>query len=87
MSRIHWQEHISVVPDLHHGEPCIKGTRIQVATIVGSFAGEMSTDEIRSVYPQLSSTDILAALAYAADVLCKDKGLCSDRDWAFREEL
>ncbi|MCP4164575.1 MAG: DUF433 domain-containing protein [Chloroflexi bacterium] len=69
MSRIHWQEHISVDPDLHHGDPCIKGTRIPVATIVGSLADGMSTDEVRSAFPQLSSTDILAALAYAADVL------------------
>jgi len=69
MSRIHWPAHITVDPDLHHGDPCIKGTRIPVTTIVGSMADGMSVDEIRSAYPQLSSMDIMAALAYAADVL------------------
>ena len=69
MSRIHWQAHIAVDPDLHHGDPCIMGTRIPVTTIVGSLADGMSADEIRSAYPQLSSVDIMAALAYAADVL------------------
>lgn len=68
-TRIDWQTYITIDPDLHHGDPCIKGTRIPVTTLVGSMADGMSVDEIRSAYPQLSAMDILAALAYAADVL------------------
>ncbi|MEJ2560234.1 MAG: DUF433 domain-containing protein [Anaerolineae bacterium] len=31
MGRIRWQERVVIAPDLHHGDPCIKGTRIPVA--------------------------------------------------------
>ena len=69
MSRVRWQERIAITPDLHHGDPCIKGTRIPVATIVGSLADGMTTQEIQVHYPQLTNEDILAALSYAADVI------------------
>jgi uncharacterized protein (DUF433 family) len=72
MGRIRWQERIEVAPDLHHGDPCIKGTRIPVAMIVGSLADGMTPEEIQDVYPQLIVEDIRAALAYAADVLSPD---------------
>ena len=69
MVRIEWREHITVDPDLHHGDPCITGTRIPVATIVGSLADGMTSEEILEAYPQLTRADIQAALAYAADVM------------------
>ena len=55
------------MPDLHHGDPCIKGTRIPVAMIVGSLVDGMMPEEIREAYPQLTMEDIQAALVYAAD--------------------
>lgn len=69
MGRVRWQDRIVIAPDLHHGDPCIKGTRIPVAVIVGSLAGGMSPEEIRDAYPQLTGEDIQAALAYAAEVI------------------
>ena len=42
MSRTTWQDHVTVDPDLHHGEPCITGTRIPVRTLVGSLADGMT---------------------------------------------
>ncbi len=72
MGRLRWQEKIVVAPDLHHGDPCIKGTRIPVAMIVGSLADGMTSEEIRGAYPQLTVEDIRAALAYAADVIYQD---------------
>ena len=72
MGRLAWQERIVIAPDLHHGEPCIKGTRIPVATIVGSLADGMTPSEIRAAYPQLSDRDIRAALAYAAELTRED---------------
>jgi uncharacterized protein (DUF433 family) len=72
MTRIRWQEHITIEPDLHHADPCIKGTRIPVATIVGSLADGMTSAEIREAFPQLTERDILAALAYAADIVRQD---------------
>lgn len=72
MRRIRWQERVVVDTDLHHGDPCITGTRIPVATIVGSLADGMTYGQIRQAYPQLSDEDISASLAYAADVLKRD---------------
>jgi uncharacterized protein (DUF433 family) len=72
MGRLHWQERIVVSPDLHHGDPCIKGTRIPVAMIVGSLADGMTPDEIQAAYPQLTAEDIQVALAYAADIMYQD---------------
>ena len=68
MGRVSWQERIVIAPDLHHGEPCIKGTRIAVAMIVGSLADGMTPAQIREAYPQLTDEDVRAALAYAAEL-------------------
>jgi uncharacterized protein (DUF433 family) len=68
MSR-RWQNRIVIQPDIHHGDACIKGTRIPVATIVGSLADGMSHQEIIENFPQLVEADIQAALAYAAEVM------------------
>ncbi len=67
--RTDWRERVEVRNDLHHGAPCIRGTRIPVRTIVGSLADGMSVEEIREAYPQLTPEDVSAALAYAAEVL------------------
>lgn len=67
--RIDWHKFISVDPEIHHGEPCITGTRIPVSIIVGSIADGMTFDEILAEYPQLKEESIKAALAYAADVV------------------
>jgi len=72
MDRIRWQERIHISPDIHHGDPCIKGTRVPVAMIIGSLADGMSATEIREAYPQLALDDVYAALAYAADVVHQD---------------
>ncbi len=72
MSRIQWQDRIVISPDLHHGDPCIKGTRIPVAIILGSLADGMTPDDIRAAYPQLVPEDIQATLAYAAEVVRRE---------------
>lgn len=69
MARINWKEHITIDPEIHHGEPCITGTRLSVAIIVGSLADGMSMEDVLEAYPQLSPIDIQAALAYAAEVM------------------
>lgn len=72
MSRVLWRERIVIAPEIHHGDPCIRGTRIPVATILGSLADGMTAQEIKEAYPQLADEDIQAALAYAADVVSAD---------------
>jgi uncharacterized protein (DUF433 family) len=67
--RIRWQDHVVPAEDLHHGSPCIKGTRIPVKILIGSLADGMMPVEILEACPQLSENDLLAALGYAAEVL------------------
>lgn len=69
MSRVSWQERIVVDPEIHHGTPCIRGTRVPVTTVLGSLADGMTPDEVIAAYPQLAPEDIAAALAYAAEVI------------------
>jgi uncharacterized protein (DUF433 family) len=72
MSRTRWQERIVVEPDIHHGVPCVKGTRVPVAIILGSLADGMDAGSIIAEYPQLTGDDIAAALSYAAEVMQQD---------------
>ena len=67
VNRVRGQERIVIAPDLHHGDPCIKGACIPVSMIVGSLADGMTPEEIQDAYPQLTMGDIQAALAYGAD--------------------
>ncbi|HOA73724.1 MAG TPA: DUF433 domain-containing protein [Phycisphaerae bacterium] len=66
MSTETWHERIVIDPDLHAGEPCIRGTRIPVSILVASLA-DMSRDELLAEYPQLTQEDVQAALLYAAE--------------------
>lgn len=53
-------------PSVHHGEPCIRGTRISVAVIVGSLA-DLSVDDLLRAYPQITREDVREALQFAAE--------------------
>ena len=63
-----WKERISIDPNICHGKPCIKGTRIMVWLIVSCLANGDSIEEILQAYPGLKREDIQAALAYAAEM-------------------
>ncbi|HLG30744.1 MAG TPA: DUF433 domain-containing protein [Candidatus Brocadiales bacterium] len=63
-------ERISSGPDILHGKPCIKGTRIPVYLIVSLVAEGVTADEIISDYPSLTPEDIKAAIKYASK-LCE----------------
>lgn len=53
-------------PNIMGGEPCIRGLRVTVGTIVGLVAGGRSNDEILRLYPYLLGDDIREALSSAA---------------------
>lgn len=59
-------ERISSEPDILHGKPCIKGTRIPVYLIVSLVAEGESVENIIKDYPSITPEDITAALRYAA---------------------
>jgi uncharacterized protein (DUF433 family) len=72
MSRINWKNFVTIDPEIHHGEPCIKGTRVPVAILVGSIADGMTIEEVTKEYPQITREAVQAALAYAADIVRHD---------------
>jgi uncharacterized protein (DUF433 family) len=69
MERTAWQQRVVADLEVHHGEPCIRGTRIPVRMIVGSLADGLTVDQIVAEYPQITPADVFATLAYAAEVL------------------
>ena len=62
---------ISVHPDICHGKPCFKGTRIMVWQILELLEAGVPVAEITSddYFPQLTPAHIRAALHDAARVL------------------
>jgi uncharacterized protein (DUF433 family) len=63
---MNWRERIVIDPAIHHGKPCIKGTRVPVSVIVGSIADGDTAERIINAWPQLTTEDIEAALKFAA---------------------
>lgn len=61
------REYIKIVPGKRSGQPCIKGTRITVADVLGWLVSGMSFEEIIEDFPRLSDNDTKARLAYAAN--------------------
>lgn len=66
-----WRNRIECDIRKRGGQPVIRGTRIPVSVIVANLA-EMSAEDLRGHYPQLSSEDIKAALLYAAQASQND---------------
>jgi uncharacterized protein (DUF433 family) len=64
---MNWRERIVIDPAIHHGKPCVKGTRVPVSVIVGSVAEGHSAERIIESWPQLTAEDIRAALKFAAN--------------------
>ncbi|MBC7226857.1 MAG: DUF433 domain-containing protein [Thermoflexales bacterium] len=58
-------DRIVIDPNICHGRPCIKGTRVMVSVILDSLAEGATPEEILKDYPTLQLEDIQAALAYA----------------------
>ncbi len=57
---------ITIEPDKRGGRPCIRGMRITVYDVLGWLAAGMSSEEIIGDFPELTKTDIQAALTFAA---------------------
>ncbi|MDO8752925.1 MAG: DUF433 domain-containing protein [Anaerolineales bacterium] len=61
-------ERISIDPNVCFGKPCIRGTRIWVSLLLDFLANGTTIEEILAEYPQLTREDILAAIAYGAEM-------------------
>ncbi len=57
---------ITIDPEVCHGKPTIRGSRLMVTTILELFASNMTVEEILADYPALEREDIQACLHFAA---------------------
>jgi uncharacterized protein (DUF433 family) len=53
-------------PQVCHGAPCIRGTRIHIDVILDALAEGQTEEEILADYPRLTHQDVAAVLTYAA---------------------
>jgi uncharacterized protein (DUF433 family) len=68
-----WRDRIVSNPDILLGKPTVKGTRISVELILGWMANGWSVGDVLASYPHISREDVLAALAFAAEMLREDE--------------
>jgi uncharacterized protein (DUF433 family) len=61
-------ERITIDPTICFGKPTIRGTRLWVSLILDFLANGMTLEEILAEYPHLELNDILAAIAYGAEM-------------------
>ncbi len=66
--RANWRDHIVSTPDVLHGKPRIKGTRIPVSLILGYLAAGNTPEEIIKEFPDLTEEQIAASLDYAREL-------------------
>lgn len=59
-------QRITFNPNIMGGNPCKRGMRISVGTIVGLLATGHTKAEVLKLYPYIESKDIDEALYYAA---------------------
>lgn len=61
-------DRIIVDPEIVHGKPVIRGTRVTVQVILELLAAGETIDGLLSEYDELTRDDVLAALEYAASI-------------------
>jgi uncharacterized protein (DUF433 family) len=66
---VDYRELIISTPETCFGKPRIAGTRIAVQDILDYLGGGTSEDELLREFPTLNREQILACMAFAADVL------------------
>jgi uncharacterized protein (DUF433 family) len=59
---------ITIDPEICHGKPCIRGLRYPVELILGLLSAGMTIEDILADYDDLDRQDILAVLAFAAQL-------------------
>jgi uncharacterized protein (DUF433 family) len=59
---------ISIDSNICFGKPCIRGHRIWVSLILDFLASGMTAPEILKQHPGIEEADILACIAYGAEM-------------------
>ncbi|MBI4970817.1 MAG: DUF433 domain-containing protein [Candidatus Omnitrophica bacterium] len=66
---VDFQKYLSLDPQVHHGKPCFRGTRIPVYVVLELLEGGVRPEEIvgQDYYPELTLDHVRAALHFAVD--------------------
>ncbi len=62
-----YRQYITFEPGKRSGQPCIRGLRMTVYDVLDYLAGGMTVEEVLEDFPDLTSDDIRACFAFAAD--------------------
>jgi uncharacterized protein (DUF433 family) len=65
---MNWRERILSDPKILRGKPCVKGTRIPVALILGYLASGRDNAAILCEFPDLQAADVAACLDFAREL-------------------
>ena len=61
------RDRIVIDPEIRFGKPCVRGTRITVGDVLSYLASGMTEQQVLADFPPLTSEDIRACLAFAAE--------------------
>jgi len=67
-----FEKKVIIDPEIRHGKPIIKGTRVSVDIILGSLAGGMVIKEIAEEYG-IETEDVQAAIEYAMKIVSQEE--------------
>ena len=63
-----WRDRIVVDAAVLAGKPIVKGTRISVELLLDRLSNGWTMEDILASYPHISREDVLAALAFVAEL-------------------
>lgn len=59
---------VQIDPNICHGKPVIRGTRVLVSTILGALSGGDSVETVLEDYPNITRQDVAAALEFGSQL-------------------
>jgi uncharacterized protein (DUF433 family) len=66
---MNWNTYIVIDPEILHGKPVVRGTRLSVTFLLGLFAAGWSEQQVLDNYPTLTTEALRAVFAFAAESL------------------
>jgi len=66
------EDRIVLDPEIQHGRPVIRGTRVPVVRVLAELAGGMAPERVMAEYG-LTGDDLQAVFRYAAELLEREK--------------
>lgn len=76
---MNWRGRISSDPDILAGKPAVKGTRISVELVLGRLAQGWTHEMVLQSCSHLTNDDILACLAFAAEMMRDEQYVAADK--------